>query len=284
MKTKVMSCTKKPCCCVFLTTRPASSLVDVRGENSFNGLGKDGNSADVIYGQTGNESAEETSVENTSHWALTKESQSSDRILMLSKHYKNLKSSSDDCNVEKECGNSSGISNKFYMVSHSDESHDPAIKHAISDFNESESVLPAQAKNPVSTIDIDLEYGPCNGFSGSENTSPTLLTPSSNDIIVVPAYQSFSEVECTPPEQSFISSHNDVNLIMDKLIWSKDPQKISPESAIIPVENAYKDFQSLLGNSREQQILTTEPELKHMCGAPLHTVPSIQIDCSYHRV
>ncbi|MCJ8746470.1 hypothetical protein PDJAM_G00142180 [Pangasius djambal] len=242
-------------------TRPASSLVDVRDENILSSLGKNGSSAEVIYGQTGNESSEENTNENNTRWELLRESQSTNlcQMPMSNKYYKNLNSNSDDCNVQCESGNSSGISNKFYMFSVSDKIHNPDISH----FNESENVFPGLAKNP----------------------SPTQFTPSSNDIAVVPGYQSVSEViDCASTDHAFISSHNDINLIMEKLICSKNPQNTSCKTTIIPVENGYKDFQSLLRNSGEQQSLTTEPELKHLCGPALHTSPGIQIDSSYHRV
>lgn len=170
------------------------------------------------------------------------------------------------------------------MLSFSDKFHNSDPRNGISDFNENGSVVTALTANLAPVIQVDFEYGPCTGCSGSENASPNQSTPSSNDITVVPGYQSVNELDCTPTVQPFISSHNDVDLIMDKLICSKNSQKIAPESIILPVENGYKDFQSLLRNSAEQQILNTEPELKHMCGPPLHTVPGIQIDCSYHKV
>lgn len=225
-------------------------------------------------------------MENITCWECARESQSKNhcQIAMSNKYYKNLKTSSDDCNVEQECGNSSGISNKFYMFSLTDNFHSPAIRNVIGDFNESESVFPVLAKNLDPMIPVDFEYGPCMGCSESENTSPTQLTPLSNDIIVVPGYQSVNEADCTPTDQAFICSHNDVNLIMDKLICSRNPQKISSETTILAVENGYKDFQSVLRNSGEQQMFTAEPELKHLSGLPLHTVPGIQVDCSYHRV
>lgn len=194
---------------------------------------------------------------------------------MSNKYYKNLKTSSDDCNVERECGNSSGIINKFYML------HD---NNGISDFNENESVDPALTTNLAPMTLVDFEYSPCTGCSGSENTSPNQSTPSSNDITVVPGYQSVTDLDCTSTDQVFISSCNDVNLIMDKLICSKNSQKIASESTTLLVENGYKDFQSLLRNSAEQEILNTEPVLKHLCGPLLHTVPGIQIDCSYHKI
>ncbi|XP_026785360.1 uncharacterized protein il4r.2 [Pangasianodon hypophthalmus] len=268
-------------------TRPASSLVDVRGENSLNSLGKNGSSAEVIYGQTGNESSEENSNENNTQWELVRASQSTNlcQMPMSNKYYKNLNSNSDDCNVQSECGNSSGVSNKFYMFSVSDKFHNPAISHFMNDFNESENVFPGLAKNLDPVIPTDFEYGPCTGCSGSENASPTQFTPSSNDIAVVPGYQSINEViDCASTDHAFISSHNDINLIMEKLICSKIPQNTSCQTTIIPVENGYKDFQSLLRNSEEQQSLTTEPELKHLCGPALHISPGIQIDSSYHRV
>lgn len=276
----------KSCC--FPDNRPESPLVDVRGENSLNSTGKDGNSAEVIYGQTGYESLDENSTENNTHWELVKESHLANlgQMPMSNEYYKNLKSSSDNGNVKRECETSSGFSNKFYMFSLSDPNfQNSEIQHFISDFNESENVMPALARNPDPLIPTDFEYGPCTGCSGSEKTSPTQFTPSSNEITVVPEYQSVNEViDCASTHQASISSHNDVNLIKEKLICSNNPQNISCETAIIPVENGYKDFQSLCRNSREQQSLTTEPEQKHLCGPALHISPGIQIDCSYHRV
>ncbi|XP_047006388.1 uncharacterized protein il4r.2 isoform X2 [Ictalurus punctatus] len=257
-------------------TWPASSLVDIGRENSLNSLGKDGTSAEVIYGQTGNESLEENSSENITHWEPVKEAQSTflRPMPMSNKYYKNLKSDSDDCNVQRESGNSSGFSNKFYMMSDSDKFPNPAINHFISDFNVSENVFPALAKNLDPVILTDFEYRPCTGCALSENTSPTQFTSYTNDIAVVPGYQSVSEVrDCASTDQAFISSHNDVNLIMEKLLHCKNPQNTSCDTTIIPVENGYKDFQSLLRNSGEQQSFTTETELKDLCGPTLHTSP-----------
>ncbi|KAI5091608.1 hypothetical protein C0J45_18814 [Silurus meridionalis] len=259
--------------------RLGSSLVDVRDENSLNSLGKDGSSSDVVYGQTGNESVED----NNAHWELVQESQSTNlrqTNLMSTKYYKNMKPNSDD--IQRDSGSSSGFSNKFYMFSVSDELPKPTMGF-FGDINQKENVFLSLAKTQDPVIQTDFEYGPCTGWSGSENTSPTQFTPSSKEIIMVPAYQSVNEViDCTPTDQAFISSHNDVNLIMEKQMCS--PQNISCETGIIQVENGYKDFQSLLRNSEEQQSLACEPELKHLCGPVLHTPPGIQIDSSYHRV
>ncbi|KAF4073998.1 hypothetical protein AMELA_G00249620 [Ameiurus melas] len=235
-------------------TWPAPSLVDVGCENSHSSLGKDGTSAEVIYGQTGNESLEENSSENIMHWELVKEAQSAfhRQMPMSKKYYKNLKSDSDDCNVQRESQNSSGFSNKFYMMSDSDKFPKPAT-HFISDLNVSENVFPALAKNLEPVKLADFEDGPCTGCSLSENTSPTQFTSSTNDIDLVPGYQSVSE-------------------------------NASCEPAIIPAEDGYKDIHSLLQNSGEQQCFTTETELKHLCGPTLNTSQGIQIDCSYHRV
>ncbi|KAF7691056.1 hypothetical protein HF521_011353 [Silurus meridionalis] len=256
-----------------------SSLVDVRDENSLNSLGKDGSSSDVVYGQTGNESVED----NNAHWELVQESQSTNlrqTNLMSTKYYKNMKPNSDD--IQRDSGSSSGFSNKFYMFSVSDELPKPTMGF-FGDINQKENVFLSLAKTQDPVIQTDFEYGPCTGWSGSENTSPTQFTPSSKEIIMVPAYQSVNEViDCAPTDQAFISSHNDVNLIMEKQMCS--PQNISCETGIIQVENGYKDFQSLLRNSEEQQSLACEPELKHLCGPVLHTPPGIQIDSSYHRV
>lgn len=276
----------KSCC--FSDNRPESLLVDVKGENSLNSLGKGDNSAELIYGQTGYESLEENSTENKTHCEHVKESQSANlrQMPMSNEYYKNLKSNIDDGNGKRECENSSGFSNKFYMISVSDSKfQNPEIQHFISDFNESENVLPALARNPDPWIPTDFEYSSCTGSSGSEKTSPTQFTPSSNETIVVPGYQSVNEViDCASTDQASISFHNDVNLIKEKLLCNNNPHIISCETTIIPVENGYKDIQSLLQNSGEQQSLTTEPELKQLCGPALHTSPGIQIDCSYHRV
>ncbi|KAI5622698.1 hypothetical protein C0J50_17576 [Silurus asotus] len=259
--------------------RLGSSLGDVRDENSLNSLGKDGSSSEVVYGQTGNESVEDSNA----HWELVQESQSTNlrqTNLMPNKYYKNMKPNHDD--IQRDSGSSSGFSNKFYMFSVLDELPKPTMGF-FGDINQKENVFLSLAKTQDPVIQTDFEYGPCTGWSGSENTSPTQFTPSSNEIIMVPAYQSVNEViDCAPTDQAFISSHNDVNLIMEKQMCS--PQNISCETGIIQVENGYKDFQSLLRNSEEQQSLACEPELKRLCGPVLHTPPGIQIDSSYHRV
>lgn len=266
----------------FSDNRPVVSLVDVRGENSLSSPGKDGNSADVIYGQTGKESLEETSMGNTNHLEFFKEFEKTNlHQIPMSNKYKTLKSSSDDYNVERECGNTSGISNKLYMLSLSD---NPATVHICSEFSVSEKMFPALAKNLDPMILTDFEYSPCTvPCAGSENNCPTQLTPSSNSITVVPGFQSNNEVDCTSTVEAFISSHINVSPVMAKIICIKNPKNISSDSTIMPAENGYKELQSLLRNSGEQ-ILTTEPELKHLCDLPLHTVPGIQIDCNYHMV
>ncbi|XP_053348029.1 uncharacterized protein LOC128518785 isoform X1 [Clarias gariepinus] len=264
-------------------TWPVSSVVDIRGENSLNSLGKDGNSADVIYGQTGNESLEESST----HSELVKESLSTTlhQIPMSNSYYKNLKPNDDDCNVGSESGNSSGFSNKFYMFSLSENGQNPAVKQLINDFPESHTAIPPLNGNLEPIILTDFEYGPCTGLSGSENTTQTQFLCSSNDIVVVPGYQSVSDLaDCPSTDQEFISSQNDVNLIMEKLNCSKNPQNIFGKNDIIQVENGYKDVQSLLQNAEEGKNLITEAEMKYPNGSAFHNSPGIQIDCSYHRV
>lgn len=203
----------------------------------------------MIYGQTGNESLEETRTENATHWELVEDPQStSTRQILMSSKYKNLESNSD---VGVVCENSSGISNKFYMLLFSGKFLNSAFQNVRSDSGEVEGLFPALPRNLEPTIPTNFEYSACPGaLTGSENTSPFHhLTPSSNDIIMVPGYQSVSEVDCTPTDQAFIGSHNDFNLIMDKFVCSKNTQNVSSEASIIPVENGYKDLQSLLGNS-----------------------------------
>ncbi|XP_046690901.1 uncharacterized protein il4r.2 [Silurus meridionalis] len=219
-----------------------SSLVDVRGENSLNSLGKDGSLSEVVYDQTVNESVED----NNAHWELVQESQPTNlrqTNLMSTKYLKNMKPNSDD--IQRERGNSFRFTNKFYMFSGSDELPKPTMGF-FDDRNKKEHVF---------------SVGPCTGCLGSKNTSIQ---------------------DCAPTDQAFISIPNNVNLIMEKQMCS--PQNISCETGIIEVENGYKDFQSLLRNSEEQQSLACELELKHLCGPVLHTPPGIQIDSSYHRV
>ena len=98
-------------------------------------------------------------------------------------------------------------------------------------------------------------------------------------------YQSLNNIlDRASKPQSFISPHNDVYLITEKILCSKNAHNISYESPIIPVENEYRDFRSLLQNSNEQHSLVTGPELKQLCGRDLHTSPGFEIDCSYHTV
>lgn len=176
------------------------------------------------------------------------------QIQMSSKYYTSLKRSSDDCNVEQEHGNNSGISNKSYMFSFFDKFQNSTLRNGISDCNGSEIVVPAL----TTMIQVDFEYAPYTSCSESENTR---LNQSTSSITVVPGYQSISELDCTPADQAFISSCSDANLKMDKLIFSKNSQKIASEATILAVDSRYKDFQSLLRNSSEQHILSTEPEL-----------------------
>ncbi|XP_047663701.1 uncharacterized protein LOC125138438 isoform X2 [Tachysurus fulvidraco] len=264
---------------------PASSPVDVRGENnSLNSFGRDGDSSGVSYSQTVIQSIEANSPENNTHG---KESQSTvSRMPTSTQYYKNLTSLSNDSNVLMPYGNSSDFSNKPYMFSLSDKIHNPTNGHCIYDLNQHESIFPSLEKNLDPVIQTDLEYGPCTpctpctGSSGSEN-----VTPSSSEIIVVNGYQSLNNIlDRASKPQSFISPHNDISLITEKILCSKNAHNISYESPIIPVENEYRDFRSLLQNSNEQHSLVTGPELKQLCGLDLHTSPGIEIDCSYHRV
>ncbi|XP_047663702.1 uncharacterized protein LOC125140128 [Tachysurus fulvidraco] len=264
---------------------PASSPVDVRGENnSLNSFGRDGDSSGVSYSQEVIQSKEANSPENKTHG---KESQSTiSGIPTTTQYYKNLTSLSNDSNVLMPYGNSSDFSNKSYMFSLSDKIHNPTNGHCIYDLNQHESIFPSLEKNLDPVIQTDLEYGPCTpctpctGSSGSEN-----VTPSSSEIIVVSGYQSLNNIlDRASNPQSFISPHNDISLITEKILCSKNAHNISYESPIIPVENEYRDFRSLLQNSNEQHSLVTGPELKQLCGLDLHTSPGIEIDCSYHRV
>ncbi|XP_060752982.1 interleukin 4 receptor, tandem duplicate 1 [Tachysurus vachellii] len=264
---------------------PASSPVDVRGENnSLNSFGKDRDSSGVSYSQTVIQSIEENSPENNTHG---KESPSTiSRMPTSTRYYKNLKSLSDDSNVVMEYGSSSDFNNKPYMFSLPEKIHNDTNGHYIYDLNQRESMFPSLEKNLDPMIQTDLEYvpctpcTPCTGSSGSEN-----VTPSSSEIIMVNGYQSLNNIlDHASKPQSFISPHNDVYLITEKIICSKNAHNISYESPIIPVENEYRDFHSLLQNSNEQHSLVTGSELKQLYGLDLQTSPGIEIDCSYHRV
>lgn len=277
----------KSCC--FPDYRPAPSPADVRGENSLNSLRKDGSSSDVSYSQTLVEREEENSTENNTQWERGKESKPNLCQMPLSRqYYKNISSVSNDCNAQRERGSGSDFVNKFYSTStlpSSDGFHNTSPGLGIDIFNKCEIMFPAPVKSLDPMIETDFKYSPCSGSLGSEIATLTQFTPSSSEILVVHGYQSVEKIlDCASTDRALVNSHNDVNLITEKLICSKTAPNISCENPIIPVENEYKDFRSLFRNSEEPQSRITDPLFKQLCGPDLHTSPGIEIDCSYHRV
>ncbi|XP_076865372.1 interleukin-4 receptor subunit alpha isoform X2 [Brachyhypopomus gauderio] len=276
------------------------SNVDISSQHSQHSLGQDGDLSQVIYAQTGYESVEETGSKC--------EDQAANLHMPTSnKLHKDLQPNNSGSDMRM--GNSSGssFSNKCYMASTSGGSCflDQPIRHS----SDMEPLIPT-----------DFEYGPCNGCSGPADTILSQLPPSSSDITVILGYQSTSEVldHGNEPEidvsvdQAFISSHTDVNQILEMAFCSKNLPSIC-ESIVMPIDNEYQAFQSLDRNTgehwsadhsteRQQSLLQTTampachssnyssqqqthtPPFKGLCRPVLHISPAIQIDCSYQRV
>uniref|UniRef100_A0AAY5EK65 Fibronectin type-III domain-containing protein n=1 Tax=Electrophorus electricus TaxID=8005 RepID=A0AAY5EK65_ELEEL len=273
-------------------------------------LGHYGDLSHVIYAQTGYESVEETDAKCDLH----KKDQAGPNHQMPESNaiQKYLQPNNMDSDLRVECGSSSGssFSNRCYMGSDSSGScfRDQPIRHS------------AHCQNDRKDL---FSSFPCNGCSGSADTSMTHLPPSSNDFTVILGYQSTSEVldHGNKPEtdasldQAFISSHDDVNQMLEMAFCSTNAQDVSLpgcESTIMPVDNGYQPFQSLDRNTGEQwsadcstelqqSILQTAagtachsvscstqqahaPSLKGLCHPLLHISLGIQIDCSYQKV
>ncbi|XP_062868510.1 uncharacterized protein LOC134331150 [Trichomycterus rosablanca] len=254
-----------------------SSQFDIISQTSLQSLGKDGDSSQVIYAQTGYESVEGNSSKNDSQCEFEDEYHSTDlpQTVMSYKMYKHLQPNTAEFGVQNEGKKCSDIENKTY------------IKTLTDHFNQRNVFFPTLFKNLNPQIETDFGYGPCTGCLESTNTGSTPVhnTPFVTQTTLVPGYQSVTEVmDCGNKSasdasvgQTFLRSREDVDLIMKKLMCNKKPQDVlSTAWEIIPVESEYKDVQSLCMNTEEQHSATVKPSLQ--------IFPSIEIDCSYHRV
>ncbi|KAK1805242.1 hypothetical protein P4O66_019578 [Electrophorus voltai] len=305
-------------------TRKSYSNVDIRSEPRQHSLGHYGDLSHVIYAQTGYESVEETDAKCDLH---KKDQAANHQMPESNAIQKYLQPNNMDSDLRVECGSSSGssFSNRCYMGSDSSGScfRDQPIRHSAHCQNDRKDLFSSLPQNLEPLIPTDFEYSPCNGCSGSADTSMTHLPPSSNDFTVILGYQSTSEVldHGNKPEtdasldQAFISSHDDVNQMLEMAFCSTNAQDVSLpgcESTIMPVDNGYQPFQSLDRNTGEQwsadcstelqqSILQTAagtachsvscstqqahaPSLKGLCHPLLHISLGIQIDCSYQKV
>lgn len=272
-----------------LVNRITIYQTDVSGQNSNHSFGQEGNSGQVIYAQTGYESAEGNNSRCDSH-----------QMAMCNKVYENLKRNETSVAPQNNCNGNSGLDNKAYFNKSciSAFPNKPLIP-MTSQGNQGENCFTNLVSNRTPLIQTDFEYRPCNGCSGSVNTSLSQFLPQ-NDTFVVPEYQSVDEVDgSNKPKadssegQGIISSHNDINLIITTLICNKNPQNASADGhTIIPLATGYEDFQSLCQNSRKnasQKECLGDLEKHHFLlnnhhGSAVNVLSQIEIDSNYHRV